>query len=110
MKVFNSRDSLALNALSQFTEYPKGSQRDQVKAKGIQYWEQNIRLLEDMKDLKLPEEIQQGNQKLILYCQLRIKYFELAAKALDEDSQAYNDKISETKAEIDKLLKEVKED
>jgi rhomboid protease GluP len=110
MKVYASRDSLALDALSQFRDYPKGSQRDQVKTKGIQYWEQNIRLLTDMKDLKLPEEIQQRNKKLILYCRLRINYFELAAKALDEDSPAYNDKISKTKEQIDTLLKELKED
>jgi len=110
LKVFNSRDSLALKTLSQFTEYPKGSQRDQLKAKGIQYWAQNIQLVKDMKDLKLPEEIRQANQKLILYCQLRITYFELAAKALDENSQAYNDQISETREQIDKLSKEIKED
>ena len=106
LKVFASRDSLALDALSKLKDYPKGKQRDELKAKAVQYWEQNIQLVTDINTLKLPAELRERNQKLLLYCRLRVTYAELAAKALDEDSPAYNDKIEKTSQQISALMKE----
>lgn len=110
LKVFASRDSLALDALSKLKDYPKGRERDELKAKGLHYLQQNILLLADLNTIKLPAELHERNKKLIQYCQSQITYAELTAKALDENSQAYNDEIEAYRRRIDTLTKELSED
>ena len=105
MKVFASLDSAATDALAQYKDYPKGKQREAWKEKGVQSWEKSIQMLTDMEDLPLPKALHERNKKLILYCQLKLTYFQLAVKAIDEDSSAYNDQIEETSRQIG-LLKE----
>jgi len=109
MKVFASRDSLAIDAIARCKDYPKGQQRDSLKAKGINYWEQNIQLVSDIDKHRLPAAFHERNIKLILYCRTRISYAVLAVKALDENTPVYNDKIEETTRQLNALVKELEE-
>ena len=110
MKVFASRDSLALDALSRFSDYPKGDQRDDLKAKGMQYMQQNLVLLADVARLRLPAELKERNRKMVNYCQSQLAYFEQATKALDEDSPANNGEVRAYRRRLDSLRKELEDD
>jgi rhomboid protease GluP len=110
MKVFASQDSLALDALNRFRDYPKGKQRDDLKAKGIRYVQQDLALLADIARLRLPAELQERTRKLVNYCQTQMTYYELAATAPDEDNPAYKEEIEVYRRKVDSLNKALGED
>ncbi|HLZ16894.1 MAG TPA: hypothetical protein VKQ08_07630 [Cyclobacteriaceae bacterium] len=46
-----------------------------------------------MNQLSLPEIVHERNIKLIEYCRLRIKSYELIAKSIQENTSQYNSQI-----------------
>lgn len=60
----------AINGLSAST--PKEQVLSAVKDSGLYYWENNIRLLDDMQRLHLPEPLKQRISILMHYCDLRV--------------------------------------
>ena len=109
MKIFASRDSLALDAIAQFKDFPKGAQRDSLKTKAIGYWEQNIELVRTIDKGKLPAEFHERDQKLMVYCKLRITLAEMIARPAEERSRADNETIEGTSRQLDSMMKELEE-
>lgn len=76
---------------------------------GIPNWKESIQLFREMENLDLPESLQKSNSKILEYCQLRLKSFELIQRELIEDIDDYEDEINEYFERIDQILEELKE-
>ncbi|HEY4289532.1 MAG TPA: rhomboid family intramembrane serine protease [Puia sp.] len=114
LRVFAARDSLAIATLNQVADQPKSKQRDELEAKGIEYFQQNIALLSDIGNLKLPAGIRERNRKMMKYCMSQIAYHQLQVKVLDGDDPAPDDNIKKQlefyRRQLDSLNKELGED
>src|SRR6185312_2591090 len=108
IKSFISNEAKALEVYSMLKTAPKDSLLATIKDKGIYYWNENIRLIDELDKLNLPDVIYDRDKKLRNYCLLRIKSYRLLYKTVDEGDEnkyrdsigAYNDQI---KAVIDSL-------
>lgn len=104
--------SLEKKALQIYTDMPNTPPEDvmtNIKDNGIRYWNESIKLLNEVETLDLPEEIHERNKKLISYCEVRIKSYELIYKALDEDTDVYNSEIASYNDEISSIINSLKE-
>jgi rhomboid protease GluP len=79
----------------------------EIKDRGMYYWKENIKLLNDMKGLELPNAIIERNNKLTKYCELRIKAYELIYKQIDEDSEQYKNQIEGYDKQIGLVVNEL---
>ncbi len=60
---------------------------------GINDWNKNIILLNNIDKLKLPDEVHKRDIVILDYCNLRLKSFQLLYKKLEENSTAYDANI-----------------
>ena len=93
MQSFTSQESMALEVGLINQGAPKDEVLYGIKDRGIYYWQENIRLIQRLDSLTLPEEIHHRNYKLKKYCQLRIKTYTLMYKAVQENTEAYKDSV-----------------
>ena len=82
MKDFIEMEKLALEIYSRANYEPKEDLLYNIKDRGIYYWNENINLINEVDKLNLHDEIHQRNSKIKLYCELRIKSFQLIYKAI----------------------------
>ena len=80
-----------------------------ISTRGIPNWEKCIQLHKDVIQMDLNEETKNLSKKLIVYCELRIKQYDLIYKAINESSPDYDDDIEKVVNDIDKLLNELNE-
>ena len=107
MQVFIDLESKALEVYKLPENAPKAEMLAGLKANGIDNWQKNIALLNEADQLNLPDELHQRNSKLIQYCELRIKSYELICKAVEEDSGKYQGQIDDYNKQINGLLKDL---
>jgi rhomboid protease GluP len=97
--------ALAVFSLSEYT--PKEKILYELKDRGIYYWNENLKLIESLNDLDLPQPIVEKNARLKEYCELRIKSYELYYKALSEDTDKYEMEINNYNNKIETIIKEL---
>jgi rhomboid protease GluP len=98
--------SIELNAMEVYAlpeETPNDKRLSELK-KGIDYWNEGLKLVEGFKDLDLPQLIKERNTKLKEYCELRIKSFELMYKAISEDTDNYETEINDYNHKINTIV------
>jgi rhomboid protease GluP len=107
MKEFVSMESIAL----EFYNLPEGTPNEKalsvLKDRGIYYWKENIKLLDSCEEMDLPGLIMTQNAKLREYCELRIKSYELIYKAIDEDTDIYDNLINDYNEKIENIIEEL---
>jgi rhomboid protease GluP len=107
MKEFASMELMALEVYN----LPEGTPNDkilsEIKDRGIYYWNENIKLIDSFDDLDLPLPFRTRNDKLKEYCELRIKSYELFYKAIDEDTDKYQNEIEEYDKKIESIILEL---
>lgn len=108
MKSFVSMEAMALEVYNKPENTPKDQLLSEIKDRGIYYWNENIKLLNECDDLNLPIEIRVRNGKLLKYCDLRLKSYNLIYKAIDEDTDRYKDSIEIYTRDIEALIKNLK--
>jgi rhomboid protease GluP len=86
---------------------PKDSFLKNMTEKGIYYWKDNLRLLNELENLGLPPVLKEKNDLLVHYNQLELKLFELECKAISEATDAYEKQIEDSTKIIDSLLGEI---
>jgi rhomboid protease GluP len=86
---------------------PKETMLYEIKNRGIYYWNENIMMLKEIEKLKLPSPIIERNQKLLQYCQLRIKSLELSYKAIEENSPMYQTLINNYNTQIQIIVNDL---
>ena len=109
MNDFNEMEKMALEIYSRVNYEPKEDLLYDIKDRGIYYWTENINLINEVDKLNLPSEIHQRNSKIKLYCELRIKSFELIYKAVAENTDKYKVQIQNYDVQIQSIMNELKE-
>lgn len=74
---------------------------------GIHKWKDCRKLLEDLNSLNLPSQLRAHNAKLLLYCDLRIKSYDVMYDAILLNTDEYNDEIEKYNNELATLLSEL---
>ncbi len=80
----------------------------EIKDTSIVNWQKGKQLLLDLDKLNIPTVLHERNEKLIMYCDLRIDCFQLMYKSIQDTTQAYNDEIQDYNHSIDSLVKTMK--
>ncbi|MCC3158284.1 rhomboid family intramembrane serine protease [Hymenobacter sp. 15J16-1T3B] len=104
MQEFSKQEVLALNALNQPPGTPRDEQLRALQEHGIYYWEQNLRLLQRLDSLRLPDEAEERNAAVTRYTRLRLRSYQLRYRALAENSAAYADSIRAYDQQIEALI------
>lgn len=107
MKRFVVMESMALEVYKLPEGTPNEKLLSEIKEKGLYYWNENKKLIEGFKNLDLPLSIRTRNRQLEEYCELRIKSYELIYRAIEEDTDKYENEINEYNQKIEKLITEL---
>jgi rhomboid protease GluP len=108
MKRFSSMESMALEVYSLPKNTPKSKLLYEIKDRGIYYWNEDLKIIDEVKKLQLPETLQTQADKLKQYCELRLKSYELLYKTVDEDSNQYQSQIDDYNKQIQNIIDELK--
>ena len=107
IKTFITNESMALEVFNLQGNPPKAQLLYGLRERGIYYWNENMKLIDELDKLDLPSEIHAKNKKLKQYCEIRIKSYELIYKAISEDSQIYKLQIEDYNRQIEALINEL---
>ena len=108
MRAFTSMERMALEIYNIPKTAPKDSTLGEIKGRGIYYWNQNIELLNGLEKLTIPESLHEQDRKLIHYCELRLKSYNLIYKAVDEGTDKYKDSIAIYNKDIEAIINDIK--
>jgi rhomboid protease GluP len=108
MQSFAEMEKKALGLYYLPENSPKQEVLSSIKDTGLVYWYKNIQLLQDINKLNIPDNLHDQNRKLLHYCHLRIKMYELIYKSVNEDSNEYGDQIKQYNLEIEKVIQSLK--
>jgi rhomboid protease GluP len=109
IKTFVSNEAKALEVFKLPRNTPKDKLLYGLKEKGIFYWNQNKKLIDEDDKLNLPTRLHLKDSKLKQYCELRIKSYELMYKAVEEDDNSYKDQIANCNSQITEVLNSLKD-
>ncbi|MBS1932668.1 MAG: rhomboid family intramembrane serine protease [Bacteroidetes bacterium] len=109
IKQFVSNESQALELFKMKRDSPKDSILYEIKERGLYYWDENINLINSLEKLNLPDQLHEKDQKLLSYCELREKSYNLIYKAVSEDTDQYKDSLEYYNREIERLVNSLKE-
>lgn len=104
MEEFSSMESMALEIYHFPPDTPREELLKEIEGRGIYYWNENIRLLEELSQLDLPDNILYRNQQLLEYCHLRIKSYQFLYKAVNEETDTYQDSITFYNQQVEALI------
>lgn len=96
-------------ALNVFNAQDDQAMLQEIKSSGIANWHEAKGVLNQMSELDVSEELQRRNAKLLEYCELRIRSYELIAKAIESNSDMYTTEIQKIDAKIGALIEELTE-
>ena len=107
MKEFASMETSALEVFTLPQNTPNDKILNMISNQGIKTWENCIVMIDELKQLDLPAEIQERNEVLKYYCSVRISSYKLLYKAVSENSDAYNSQIDSCNTKIQEILNKV---
>jgi rhomboid protease GluP len=107
MKRFIAMEAMALEVYHLPETTPKEKLLSEIKDRGIYYWNQNLELVENLNNLKLPQLFIYRNKKLKEYCVLRLASYELMYKAVKEDTNFYDAQIQIYNQQIEQIIKDM---
>lgn len=109
MKTFFTNEAMALEVYNLPDNTPVDKILYGLHERGIYYWEANIKLIDDLEKLDLPEAVRERDRLLKQYCELRIKSYELISKAVSEDTDIYRNQIEANDKKIESVLTSLQE-
>ena len=90
---------------------PKDAPKEQLlkglKEDGHDNWQKSLNIIEGLDKLNLPPVFHERNVMLKKYCELRIKSYDLAYKAIAENTAQYKEEMQGYNIEIQNLLNEL---
>ncbi|SDD27721.1 rhomboid protease GluP [Mucilaginibacter pineti] len=108
MKRFSDIESMALEIYNLPKDTPKDKLLDEIKNRGIYYWNEDLELVKKDEKLKIPKPLLAQTGKLKEYCNLRLKCYQLIYKAIDEDTDKYKEQIETYNKQIQSIIDELK--
>ncbi len=107
MAAFYTRQTAALKIYNLPENTPTEKILVSIKDTGLVNWKENLKLVKELDQLSLPEVIRGQNKKLIEYCELRIKSYELMYKAFKENTQTYEPQIEVYDRRIEGIINDL---
>jgi rhomboid protease GluP len=107
MKKFDTMQSLALEIYSLPEGTPKEKLLSEIRDKGLYYWDEMEALLKDADKLEIPEAYHQRNKKLLEYCKLRSKSYNMLYLFVQTNDQKFKDSTKYYNAQIESITKEL---
>jgi len=104
IRTFIVREKLAMDIFKQAENQPRKVVLANIENSGINYWRQNINLINQLDRFELSDKQHQTNAALIKYCNLRIAGFRLKYHAIAQSTDAYNIQLEENLNQINKLM------
>lgn len=108
MRTFESMENMALEVYHMPKTTPRDSIMTEIKDHGLYYWREMIKMLYKLDTQKLPKQLHDHNKALINYCELRIKSYNFIYKAVEENSDNYQDSINFYNKKIEDAINELK--
>ena len=106
MKQFTVNETRALQVLKVDNTDPKEMILNKIQKQGIDLWQNDLKLLNDVKNLDIPAQMKERNLKLAQYCKLRIEQYNLFYKDV-EGSGTDTAKIGEVNRQINLIISEL---
>lgn len=107
MERFKSMEAMALETYRLSPRLSKEDKLNEIKNRGIYYWNENIVLVKRVDEMALPERLHQRNKLLLEYCEWRIKACNLMYDAVETDTNPFNNGLDSCEARIAVLLAEL---
>ena len=104
MKAFAEMEDKALLAYKVPQDGPPEQVAIAFRDSGLYYWNQNLALLNEVEKLNLPEVYRNRNSLLIKYTQLRIGSYKVIATAYQENTNKYDQDITDYNTRIQTVL------
>ena len=101
----NEEEALALYDLA-----PETSEKDLIRAfkqSGVSNWESNLELIKEIYDFDIEGTFKSYMDQLKEYTTLRKDTFALILKAIEEDSDVYDEAISKNDKRVGQLVEEI---
>lgn len=108
MRTFESMENMALEVYQLPKTTPRDSVMIEIKDHGLYYWHEMIKMLYKLDQQDLPAQLHERNKALINYCELRIKSYNFIYKAVEENSDRYQDSIKFYNEKIGTAINELK--
>jgi len=107
MEEFMRLEERALTLYKVPNDAPTDTFLSVIQHKGIPAWEENIKIIERVQMLNLPDNLQTRNQLLKEYCKLRLETYKLIYKAIATNTDEYRQQIDRNDARISKKIDEL---
>jgi hypothetical protein len=105
MEVFKKNEENALLLFAKIETSSTEELLDYLDKTSLPAWKENLLLLDDLDKIEgLYEEFKKQNDVLRDYSELQVEKFGLIRKAIDEDTNAYDEEIEDLNLEIDEVL------
>lgn len=75
---------------------------------GINYWNKNKVIINELEKLNLPIELDVRNKKLLQYCDLRIESYNIIYKAVEEKNTVYQEQIYDYNKQINEIIEDLR--
>lgn len=108
MKTFSSNEAMAIEVYKLISTQQKERVLPEVE-KGISYWNDNTKLINELEQLNIPTILHERDEKLLEYCRLRMESYKLIYKTISENSEKYTDSLKEYNSQIEATLASLKE-
>lgn len=107
MHEFASTEQMALQAFKMPENTPRGRLLYELEHRSIYYWNENIKLVNNLDRLYLPEPLHERNKKILRYCQLRVEHSQVVFRAVTEDTDIYRSQIEDLNRRIEAIVSEL---
>jgi rhomboid protease GluP len=107
MEDFYTRQTAALKIYNMPEGTPDTLILESIRDTGLVNWKANLKLIRELEQLDLPEATHATNKKMIEYCELRVKSYELMYKAFSENTNAYDNQMQVYDKRISNLINEI---
>ena len=109
IQTFATLEKKALDVLNMPPTTSNQQYLDALKNEGIINWNKCIVLLKELDELSIPNGAHDRNEKLIEYCELRIKSYTLMGKAIQEGISKYDDSLKIYQENIEDIIRNLSE-
>jgi rhomboid protease GluP len=104
MERFSALEAKALGLYNLPENTPTEKYLTEIQDVGIYYWNESIKLIEGLDSLDLPQALKTRNSQLKEYCEVRIKSYELIYKAINEETDRYEEEINAYYSKIESII------
>ncbi len=104
MKIFGANEKLALEVFNLPPDTPTDKMIHLLRDSGIYKWNENLKLLDECRPLKLSDGLVKRNELLRRYCLLRINSYELMCRYIADNTESQRNNLAEYNAKIKEVI------